>query len=94
MKLLSFLTKNSSLLTGEVVDRLLASQLFKDLELHVKHSQDYQVVMAFGKLLFLLHLKTPGIQSLDAYLTTSTDPALTLYLLHAHVIRGSMKGYN
>lgn len=49
--------------------------------------------MAYGRLLFLLHLKTAGTQSLDAHLSASTDPALTMYLLNAHVIRGSMKGY-
>jgi len=41
-----------------------------------------------------LHLKTPGTQSLDAYLSTSTDPSITLNLLNAHIIRGTMKGYN
>ena len=51
-------------------------------------------MMSFSKLLFLLNLKTPGTASLDGYLTTSTHPALTLYLLNALIIRGSMKGYN
>ena len=50
--------------------------------------------MPFAKLLFLLHLKTAGTYSLEEYLEHATNPGLKMYLLHALIIKGSMKGYS
>lgn len=60
LKLLNFMVKTKSLVTGEFVEQTLASQTFIEFQQHCMNSQDQQVLMQFAKLLFLLHLKTPG----------------------------------